>query len=62
MVATIASYLLSDIEFNLTMFSTLLHCKEGGAFAPNAPCWIRQCVWYKIQNFGKFNQEKFVQC
>jgi len=38
MVAIIASYLPSDTEFNLTIFSTLLNCKEGrgmgGAFAP----------------------------
>ena len=31
--------MLSDAEFKLTIFSTLLHCKEvgGKAFAPNAP-------------------------
>ena len=48
------SYLLSDIEFNLTNFRGYVPCspfmkgnwgREGGggkAFAPNAPWWIRQ--------------------
>jgi len=38
MVPIIASYLLSDTEFNLTMFSTLLHCKDGkGGHLPQMP-------------------------
>jgi len=38
MVEIIASYLLSDTEFNLTIFSTLLHCKDGwGGICPKCP-------------------------
>jgi len=37
MVATIANYLLSDAEFNLTMFCTLLHCKDGGRWGGHFP-------------------------